>query len=442
MLGEGARTDADALRYLASYQNAIQHIAKRSRPDAPVEQNDGISIKLSALHPRYEDAQRERVLAELVPRVWTLCEMAARANINLTVDAEEVDRLELSLEVFEALAAQIARQHPRWQGFGLALQSYQTRALELIEHVASLARKYSLRFMCRLVKGAYWDAEIKRAQEMGLPHYPVFTHKHHTDISYLACARALLAAQDVIFPQFATHNAGTIAAILQMASRTSSKFELQRLHGMGEGIYREVLKNPLISCRVYAPVGRHRDLLAYLVRRLLENGANSSFVHQLADESVGMDQLLVSPLRLQSQSSLPLPPELYGAQRKNSMGLDLTVESMRAPLLAAYGARAGPGHSGLRGAAGGRRSPSLGSGLSRLARDAGRDARSRAAPRRGRDGSPDAQPVRAIGQGSLQDLGRLRGRSARSGGLPALLRQRSRAHHAARCVAGTDRREQ
>ena len=318
------------------------HIAKRSRPDAPVEHNDGISIKLSALHPRYEDAQRERVLAELVPRVWTLCEMAARANINLTVDAEEVDRLELSLEVFEALAAQIARQHPRWQGFGLALQSYQTRALELIEHVAALARKYKLRFMCRLVKGAYWDAEIKRAQEMGLPHYPVFTHKHHTDISYLACARALLAAQDVIFPQFATHNAGTIAAILQMASRTSSKFELQRLHGMGEGIYREVLKNPLISCRVYAPVGRHRDLLAYLVRRLLENGANSSFVHQLADESVGMDELLVSPLRLQSQSSLPLPPELYGPQRKNSMGLDLTVESMRAPLLAAYGAQAVP----------------------------------------------------------------------------------------------------
>jgi len=338
MLGEGARTDADAVRYLASYQNAIQTIAGRSRPDAPVEQNDGISIKLSALHPRYEDAQGERVLAELVPRVWTLCEMAARANINLTIDAEEVDRLELSLEVFEALAAQVARQHPRWQGFGLALQSYQTRALELIEQVAGLARKYGLRFMCRLVKGAYWDAEIKRAQEMGLPHYPVFTHKHHTDISYLACARALLAAQDVIFPQFATHNAGTIAAILQMASRTSSKFELQRLHGMGEGIYREVLKNPLISCRVYAPVGQHRDLLAYLVRRLLENGANSSFVHQLADESVGMDQLLVSPLRLQSVSSLPLPPELYGAQRKNSMGLDLTVEAMRAPLFAAYGA--------------------------------------------------------------------------------------------------------
>jgi len=338
MLGEGARTDRDALRYLASYQNAIEAIARRARTDAPVEANDGISIKLSALHPRYEDAQRERVLAELVPRVWTLCELAARANINLTIDAEEVDRLELSLEVFEALAALVARQHPKWQGFGLALQSYQTRALELIEHVATLARRYGLRFMCRLVKGAYWDAEIKRAQEMGLPHYPVFTHKHHTDVSYLACARALLAAQDVIYPQFATHNAGTIAAILQMAARSGTKFELQRLHGMGEGIYREVLKNPLIACRVYAPVGQHRDLLAYLVRRLLENGANSSFVHQLADESVGMDQLLVSPLRLQTVSSLPLPPELYGPQRKNSAGADLAVESMRAPLLAAYGA--------------------------------------------------------------------------------------------------------
>ncbi len=337
MLGEGARTDADALRYLASYRNAIQSIAHRASATGAVAHNDGISIKLSALHPRYEDAQRERVLAELVPRVWTLCEQAARANINLTIDAEEVDRLELSLDVFEALAAQVAQHHPQWAGFGLALQAYQTRALELISHVAQLARKHRLRFMCRLVKGAYWDAEIKRAQELGLPHYPVFTHKHHTDVSYLACARALLDASDVIYPQFATHNAGTIAAILQMSARAGSGFELQRLHGMGEGIYREVLKNPLVSCRVYAPVGQHRDLLAYLVRRLLENGANSSFVHQLADESVGMDELLISPLRLEPDSSQPLPGALYGAVRKNSLGLDLTVDAMRAPLLAAYG---------------------------------------------------------------------------------------------------------
>ncbi|MES2960140.1 MAG: L-glutamate gamma-semialdehyde dehydrogenase, partial [Pseudomonadota bacterium] len=342
MLGEGARTDADALRYLASYRNAIEAIAKRAQADGPVERNDGISIKLSALHPRYEDAQRERVMRELVPRVWGLCEQAARANINLTIDAEEVDRLELSLDVFEALAQRVAQQQAQWQGFGLALQSYQTRALELIEHVAQLARKYKLRFMCRLVKGAYWDAEIKRTQETGLPHYPVFTHKHHTDISYLACARALLQAQDVIYPQFATHNAGTIAAILQMAARTGSNFELQRLHGMGEGVYREVMRNPLIACRVYAPVGQHRDLLAYLVRRLLENGANSSFVHQLADESVGMDLLLVSPLRLEPAPSLPLPPDLYGSTRANSAGLDLTVESMRAPLLAAHAAASVP----------------------------------------------------------------------------------------------------
>ena len=362
MLGEGARTDADALKYLASYRNAIQAIASNASVDGPCEQNDGISIKLSALHPRYEDAQKARVMAELVPRVWGLCEQAATANINLTIDAEEVDRLELSLDVFEALAAQVAQQFPRWSGFGLAMQAYQTRALELIDHIAALARKYGIRLMCRLVKGAYWDAEIKRAQEMGLPAYPVFTHKHHTDVSYLACARALLDASDAIYPQFATHNAATIAAILQMAAKSigaqraspwpperalpglgrpgagagAPQFELQRLHGMGEGVYREVLKNPLVACRVYAPVGAHKDLLAYLVRRLLENGANSSFVHQLADESVGMEELLISPLRLEPEASLPLPLALFGAARKNSAGLDLTVQAMRDPLLAAY----------------------------------------------------------------------------------------------------------
>ncbi len=342
MLGEGARTDADALRYLASYRDAIRAIATQAGPAGTVADNDGISIKLSALHPRYEDAQRERVMAELVPRVWTLCEQAAQANINLTIDAEEVDRLELSLQVFETLAARVAQHHAQWQGFGLALQAYQTRALELIAHIAALGRRHGLRFMCRLVKGAYWDAEIKRAQELGLPYYPVFTHKHHTDVSYLACARALLDARDVIYPQFATHNAGTIAAILQMSARSGGSFELQRLHGMGEGIYREVLRNPLVSCRVYAPVGQHRDLLAYLVRRLLENGANSSFVHQLADESMGLDELLVSPLQLTPQPSLPLPPDLYGPARPNSRGLDLTVDEMRTPLLAALAQAAVP----------------------------------------------------------------------------------------------------
>ena len=342
MLGEGARTDADALRYLASYQNAISAIARTADPQRAPSQNDGISIKLSALHPRYEDAQHERVMHELVPRVWTLCEGAAAANLNLTIDAEEVDRLELSLDVFEALAKRVAQHCPQWQGFGLALQAYQTRAVELIEHVAALGRQHQLKFMCRLVKGAYWDAEIKRAQEQGLPAYPVFTQKPHTDVSYLACAQALFDASDAIYPQFATHNAGTIAAILQMATGQGAAFELQRLHGMGEGVYREVLKNPAVSCRVYAPVGAHRDLLAYLVRRLLENGANSSFVHQLADESVGMDELLLSPLEQSTPdamaSTLPLPPELYGSKRANSLGLDLAVVAHRDLLLAAHAA--------------------------------------------------------------------------------------------------------
>ena len=336
MLGEGARTERDAQKYLASYQNAINSIATTARKNVVCEQNDGISIKLSALHPRYEDAQRERVMRELVPRVWGLCELAARANINLTVDAEEVDRLELSLDVFEALAIQVAQHFPQWTGFGLAMQAYQTRALALIEHIIAIARQHKIRLMCRLVKGAYWDAEIKRTQELGLSDYPVFTHKHHTDASYLACARALLDAPDAIYPQFATHNAATIAAILQMSAKSGAAFELQRLHGMGEGVYREVLKNPLIACRVYAPVGAHKDLLAYLVRRLLENGANSSFVHQLSDESVGMQDLLISPLRLEPEPSLPLPITLFGNVRKNSTGLDLTVATMREPLLAAY----------------------------------------------------------------------------------------------------------
>ncbi|WP_427914472.1 L-glutamate gamma-semialdehyde dehydrogenase [Ramlibacter sp. MMS24-I3-19] len=347
MLGEGARTDADAARYLASYRQAIGAIAARADAQGPVARNDGISIKLSALHPRYEETQHERVMTELVPRVWTLCDLAARANINLTIDAEEVDRLELSLDVFEALARQVAQQHPRWQGFGLALQAYQTRAVDLVEHVAALGRTLGLRFMCRLVKGAYWDAEIKRAQEQGLPHYPVFTHKHHTDISYLACARALLDARDVIYPQFATHNAGTIAAIVQMAraqggGEPGATFELQRLHGMGQGIYREVLKDPGLACRIYAPVGKHRDLLAYLVRRLLENGANSSFVHQLADESVGLDRLLQSPLHASPAPALPLPADLYGPSRRNSEGMDLAVAAMRDRLLAAAAATSVP----------------------------------------------------------------------------------------------------
>ncbi|WP_066708341.1 L-glutamate gamma-semialdehyde dehydrogenase [Curvibacter delicatus] len=339
MLGEGARTEADAQRYLARYAAAIDAIAAhRLAAAASCAERDGISVKLSALHPRYEAAQHARVMAELVPRVWSLCQRAAAADLNLTLDAEEVERLELSLDVFEALAARVAQHCPQWPGLGLALQAYQTRALALVQQVVAIARRHQVRIMCRLVKGAYWDAEIKRAQELGLPHYPVFTHKSHTDVSYLACAQALLQAGDAVYPQFASHNAGTLAAVLQLAGRQGTAFELQRLHGMGEGLYREVLQDRRIACRVYAPVGTQRDLLAYLVRRLLENGANSSFVHQLVDDALSLQALLASPLRLHAAPALPLPSDLFGAARANSLGVDLTVAAMRAPLLAAHAA--------------------------------------------------------------------------------------------------------
>ena len=395
MLGEGARTEADAERYLASYLNAIHALAggraaaspsaeppragldpigpptaaDRGRgADITPETADGISIKLSALFSRYEDAQRERVFAELLPRVWQLIEAAANADINLTIDAEESDRLELSLDVLDALAARVAREWPQWRGFGLAVQAYQTRALEVIDEVARIARAHDLRFMVRLVKGAYWDGEIKRAQEQGLGGYPVFTHKHHTDIAYLACARAMIANQDVIYPQFATHNAGTIAAIVGMAQKAGARFEMQRLHGMGESVYREVsrhtaapsgrltttsplgtttpsaaparagglLHDDVIQVRVYAPVGEHRDLLAYLVRRLLENGANSSFVHQLSDASVNVEALLASPLVPAAKAGIAAPVALYGFDgktgRANSTGVDLACLAEREPL--------------------------------------------------------------------------------------------------------------
>ena len=359
MLGEGARTEADARRHLASYLDGIRAIAGGQVASDP-EGADGISMKLSALFPRYEDAQRERVFAELLPRLWQLVEPAARANINLTIDAEESDRLELSLDVFELLAARIAQQFPQWRGFGLALQTYQTRALDVVHEVARIAHRHGLRFMVRLAKGAYWDAEIKRAQELGLGGYPVFTHKHHTDIAYLACAKALIAHAGVIYPQFATHNAGTIAAILNMADAAGAKFEMQRLHGMAEAVYREVSRDTAsaaqltttpptsparaggmaydkVPVRIYAPVGEHRDLLAYLVRRLLENGANSSFVHQLADDAVEIDMLLASPLVPTEAPSLPMPLELFG-RRRNSRGADIACLAQLEPLQQAIAA--------------------------------------------------------------------------------------------------------
>lgn len=332
MLGEGARTMADAQRYWQAYSNALTAIAKSVSGRAiDPRHSDGLSIKLSALYPRFDYAQQADVLQHLLPSLWILVEQAAAANVNLTIDAEEVERLELSLDIVEAIIKKIAVQYPHWHGFGLAIQAYQTRALDLIEHVIATARQHSVQLMCRLVKGAYWDAEIKRAQEMGLEHYPVFTHKEHTDISYLACAQNLLKAQDVIYAQFASHNAGTIAAIILMAKQTNAAFELQRLHGMGEGVYREVLATQNVRCRVYAPVGPHRDLLAYLVRRLLENGANSSFVHQMADDGLAIADLLESPLVFNPAVALPLPANLFnneiGRYRLNSYGVDLSVVS-------------------------------------------------------------------------------------------------------------------
>ncbi|MEY8879236.1 MAG: bifunctional proline dehydrogenase/L-glutamate gamma-semialdehyde dehydrogenase PutA [Leptothrix sp. (in: b-proteobacteria)] len=353
MLGEGARTDADAQHYLAAYAGAIEAIAQ-SQPAgraASPETADGISIKLSALDARYEAAHIHTVRSRLLPRVIGLVDAAAAANLNLTIDAEESERLELSLQVLETLAEYAARTHPQWTGLGLAVQAYQTRAIDTIAAVVQIARQHGRRLMVRLVKGAYWDSEIKRAQELGLAAYPVFTDKRHTDLSYLACARALLAASDCVYPQFATHNAATIAALLQMADQAGpaspggrARFELQRLHGMGEAVYREVLKDGRRAAdapplRIYAPVGEHRDLLAYLVRRLLENGANSSFVHQLADPTVDLVTLLASPLHAPSPSHLPLPPALYGAGRRNAAGRDLHIGAQRLPMLQALAER-------------------------------------------------------------------------------------------------------
>ena len=347
MLGEGARTERDAERYLAAYHHAIGRIAARGRAASPMAA-DGISIKLSALFTRYEVLQRERVFTTLLPRVLGLVDAAAAANMNLTIDAEEVDRLEISLDLLEALADHVAARHPQWQGLGLAVQAYQTRARAVIDAVAQIARARGLRFMVRLVKGAYWDGEIKRAQELGLAHYPVFTHKAHTDLSYLACAQALLAHKDVIYPQFASHNAGTVAAIVQMARQAGAKFEMQRLHGMGEGVYREVLADGSVPCRVYAPVGEHRDLLAYLVRRLLENGANTSFVNRIVDESQAIGDIIKDPAEVVSRFDsihhprIDTPANLFGDHRKNSMGVNFADENELRALAQSINEKRGP----------------------------------------------------------------------------------------------------
>jgi RHH-type proline utilization regulon transcriptional repressor/proline dehydrogenase/delta 1-pyrroline-5-carboxylate dehydrogenase len=348
MLGEAALTAQDAQRYLTAYEQAIHEIGKASNGRG-IYEGPGISIKLSALHPRYSRAQYARVMTELYPVVLRLTELAKRYDIGLNIDAEEADRLELSLDLLERLCHEPALAG--WNGIGFVIQAYQKRCPFVIDHVVDLARRSGHRLMIRLVKGAYWDSEIKRAQLDGLDDYPVYTRKPHTDLSYIACARKLLAAPEAVFPQFATHNAHTLAAIYRLAGQNyyAGQYEFQCLHGMGESLYEQVV-GPLAEgklgrpCRIYAPVGTHETLLAYLVRRLLENGANTSFVNRIADESIPIDALVQDPVEAIAQAgahdgtaglphpAIPLPRALYGETRVNSRGLDLTDEAELAAL--------------------------------------------------------------------------------------------------------------
>ncbi len=344
MLGEAAATAADAARYLADYEAAI-HAIGRVAAGRGIYAGPGISIKLSALHPRYCRAKRDRVMTELLPRLKGLALLAKRYDIGLNIDAEEADRLELSLDLLEALALDL--DLAGWNGIGFVVQAYGKRCPFVIDWIVDLARRTGHRIMLRLVKGAYWDTEIKRAQVDGLAGFPVFTRKLHTDVSYLACARKLLAARDAVFPQFATHNAQTVAAVMEMAGPEFrfGDYEFQCLHGMGEPLYDEVVGPDKLGrpCRIYAPVGSHETLLAYLVRRLLENGANSSFVNRIADARVPVEDLIADPVavvRAMNPSGAPherivLPRDLYGPERPNAIGLDLTDEDSLAALAAA-----------------------------------------------------------------------------------------------------------
>jgi RHH-type proline utilization regulon transcriptional repressor/proline dehydrogenase/delta 1-pyrroline-5-carboxylate dehydrogenase len=338
MLGEAAFT-ADAERYFQAYGAAIDAIgesARRHFANAAVFTRPGISIKLSALHPRFEYAQRSRVLAELAPRVEALAIRAREADIGVTLDAEEADRVGLSLEIFERtfLSAALGK----WEGYGVAVQAYQKRAPFVIDWLRDLARCGGRRMMVRLVKGAYWDSEVKRAQVQGLAGYPVFTRKCNTDVSYLACAARMIAAPEAFYAQFATHNAHTVATILERA-RPGQAFEFQRLHGMGEDLYDDVVAMGH-ACRVYAPVGSHEDLLPYLVRRLLENGANTSFVNRIADPGVAIETVVADPIALAESHAqaanpkIPLPASLY-PDRKNSAGFVFADETVSVPFLSA-----------------------------------------------------------------------------------------------------------
>ncbi|WP_341796936.1 MULTISPECIES: trifunctional transcriptional regulator/proline dehydrogenase/L-glutamate gamma-semialdehyde dehydrogenase [unclassified Pseudomonas] len=348
MLGEAALTEHDAQKYLASYEQAIHSIGKASHGRG-IYEGPGISIKLSALHPRYSRAQYERVMEELYPRLLSLTLLAKQYDIGLNIDAEEADRLELSLDLLERLCFEPSLAG--WNGIGFVIQAYQKRCPYVIDYVIDLAKRSRHRLMIRLVKGAYWDSEIKRAQVEGLEGYPVYTRKVYTDVSYVACARKLLAVPEAIYPQFATHNAHTLSAIYHIAGQNyyPGQYEFQCLHGMGEPLYEQVvgkiadgkLNRP---CRVYAPVGTHETLLAYLVRRLLENGANTSFVNRIADHSISIQELVADPVasieRMGTQEGniglphprIPLPRDLYGTERANSAGIDMANEHRLASL--------------------------------------------------------------------------------------------------------------
>ena len=331
MLGEAAYTEEDANRYYNDYVQAIHAIGKDAAGQGVYEGN-GISVKLSAIHPRYSRAQHERVMSELLPRLKELFLLGKKYDIGINIDAEEANRLELSLDLMEALVSD--PDLAGYKGIGFVVQAYQKRCPFVIDYLIDLARRNNQKLMIRLVKGAYWDSEVKWAQVDGMDGYPTYTRKVHTDISYLACARKLLDAQDAIFPQFATHNAYTLGAIYQMGK--GKDFEHQCLHGMGETLYDQVVgpQNLGRRVRVYAPVGTHETLLAYLVRRLLENGANSSFVNQIVDENISIDRLIKSPFDTIAEQgihlhpALPLPRNLYGKDRLNSQGVDFSNETV------------------------------------------------------------------------------------------------------------------
>ncbi|MDE2337043.1 MAG: bifunctional proline dehydrogenase/L-glutamate gamma-semialdehyde dehydrogenase PutA, partial [Alphaproteobacteria bacterium] len=338
MLGEGARTMEDAERYFKNYEMAIDAIGKAANGRGVIA-SPGISVKLSALHPRFEYAHRDVCVPALSEKVLALAEKCAGYGIGMTIDAEEAHRLEITLDIVGNVLPD-PKLHG-WDGLGLALQAYQKRAGRALDWLIGLVENNHRRMMLRLVKGAYWDSEVKYAQVNGLPGYPVFTRKNATDVSYLACAAKMMERRDVLYPMFATHNAYTVAALMELAGKNQKGFEFQRLHGMGEPLYHQIvgIEEGKYPCRVYAPVGSHQDLLPYLVRRLLENGANSSFVNRLQNDKVPVDDIIADPVeymqKLESKPhpKIPLPADIYGASRKNSKGIEFASTNVSAKFL-------------------------------------------------------------------------------------------------------------